>query len=453
MPVIGILTALGLLVCLRDWRVRMPWLLSLGLAAPVSSALPAGAPALPAIYLIAFVLVVLCAWDWVFNHPTFPTWAGSTLIVVFVGWTALITLAGPTLFDGIGVYTAQFEASDGRVALFPLTYTGSNAAQLIYILVAVALLFALASRLPLSRHVLLPGLFGCMALSLWRLVSEKTGILPFPVSAIDSGNLTFIDGTATGDYRLRGVFSEPSGLAHYATGAMALGIVMLFMCRGRIRIAYAALAGMAGINLIYAHSGTGLIGGGLVLVLAFGLVAARAIRNNRGFTELVVLACAGLVAALFVWRPIVAYASGLINDKVGSTSYNERTGWDLYSLKLTTDTFGLGVGIGSNRPSTLWPTLLSCTGIIGTALFIAFLIAVLGRASRVPAAWPAMALAMSVLITRSVAGGSFVADPLLWVALGICANLSGLPTGETRETMSPALSATSRRGSLRSSAP
>lgn len=62
----------------------------------------------------------------------------------------------------------------------------------------------------------------------------------------------------------------------------------------------------------------------------------------------------------------------LIN-KPQSTSFSKRTTADLHALKLFLDTYGLGVGLGSNRPSSLLPYLLSQLGIIGTSLFILFI--------------------------------------------------------------------------------
>lgn len=61
-------------------------------------------------------------------------------------------------------------------------------------------------------------------------------------------------------------------------------------------------------------------------------------------------------------------------NKPNTSSYNDRTTADLHALKIFLDTYGLGVGLGSNRPSSLLPYLLSQVGLIGTILFFSFII-------------------------------------------------------------------------------
>lgn len=63
--------------------------------------------------------------------------------------------------------------------------------------------------------------------------------------------------------------------------------------------------------------------------------------------------------------------------KPETLSYQSRTFTDVYSIKLFFDTYGLGVGLGSNRPSSLIPYLLSQLGIIGSLLFIGFIFQIL----------------------------------------------------------------------------
>ena len=59
--------------------------------------------------------------------------------------------------------------------------------------------------------------------------------------------------------------------------------------------------------------------------------------------------------------------------KIETSSYFSRTTADLHGISLFFKTYGLGVGLGSNRPSSLLPYLLSQLGIIGTFLFIIFM--------------------------------------------------------------------------------
>lgn len=65
----------------------------------------------------------------------------------------------------------------------------------------------------------------------------------------------------------------------------------------------------------------------------------------------------------------------LIN-KSETASFIRRKTADIHALNLFFKTYGCGVGLGSNRPSSLLPYLLSQLGIIGTYLFIVFIIKV-----------------------------------------------------------------------------
>ncbi len=62
----------------------------------------------------------------------------------------------------------------------------------------------------------------------------------------------------------------------------------------------------------------------------------------------------------------------LIN-KSESGSFKDRITADMHAIKLFIDTYGLGVGLGSNRPSSLLPYLLSQIGFIGTIIFFLFI--------------------------------------------------------------------------------
>ena len=56
-------------------------------------------------------------------------------------------------------------------------------------------------------------------------------------------------------------------------------------------------------------------------------------------------------------------------DKAEGMSFASRLVADLGSFVLFENTYGLGVGLGSSRPSSLIMTLISTVGIVGTTLF------------------------------------------------------------------------------------
>jgi hypothetical protein len=67
----------------------------------------------------------------------------------------------------------------------------------------------------------------------------------------------------------------------------------------------------------------------------------------------------------------------MVFNKLGSQSAAERFMWNRQNMANFTDTFGVGVGLGSSRSSSWLLALVSQVGVIGSALFGLFLFLVL----------------------------------------------------------------------------
>jgi hypothetical protein len=131
--------------------------------------------------------------------------------------------------------------------------------------------------------------------------------------------------------------------------------------------------------------------------------------------------------------PIIAkFVETTINQKVSSSSYNDRSFSDATSYDLLLSTFGFGVGLGANRASSFLPGLLSTTGIIGTLLFAAAVVTLLVRGSRVPAYRPVVWALVTLLVVKLVSGPDLSdSSGILWVSLGLLSNASRLSTRST----------------------
>ena len=92
------------------------------------------------------------------------------------------------------------------------------------------------------------------------------------------------------------------------------------------------------------------------------------------------------------------------------------------------DTFGLGVGLGGTRSSSLWPYLFASIGPVGTALFAAVVVLAVVGAWRNPAWHGAAAVLVATVVTKSIAG-SAPFEPLLVLAIAVC--LAGPRVGTT----------------------
>jgi len=433
----GVLVGLALLLALFRWTTRLPWLLSLSLGAPASATVVAAGQSVAAFQLILLVAAPIAMLGWIRTRHNPFDWPGFPALVVLVAWTGLVTLAGPVVFDGVDVLSPRGGIDEQIADPSPLAFTVSNLAQVAYLVLGAVLICLLAGYRRLTPHLLAPGLGLAMALSAWRLLHDKAGI-PYPLSFFDnSTGGKYIDTTSTGAYRLRGVFPEPAGLALYAIAALVLAVAMIARTRGWARVGYLALAVVAAVNLFYARSGTAVIAGGVIAAMALAVAVERAFRRGAAVMPLAILACAATTAFLVFYQPVVSYLGGLIGDKVASTSYFSRTEADLFALRLAVDTFGLGVGLGSNRPSSLWPMLVSCVGVVGTVAYLVLVLTLLVRAARVPIWRPMFWVLLAVLVTKSVAGSN-LSDPLLVFSLGLCAYAAARGSGAEEPEDAPA---------------
>lgn len=419
----GILILVALAAALVTNPARwMPWLLSLTLALPKTSAVVAGPFPLGGFQLVSIVCAPLLVHHLATQGiPESLRRAPVGLMATLLVWAAAVTALAPNLFFGTAIFTSQVENSEGFVVEAPLAYTSSNLAQVAYLgLLAVVVLYLFT--LPrLDPRVLLLGLGVGQVLSTWRLGADRLGV-PFPTALVDRSTYLFVDLTGDGTYRLRGVFTEPSVLALYALTTLALCLVLMLGGRGvpgRTRWIAASLGVLALVNLVFSRSGTGVVAGGILAVVLLPLLLGSSARRGRVLGPLAILLCGVGALALVLHERVLEYAGGIVTSKVDSTSYGARTQSDLEALSLVGDTFGLGVGLGSTRSSSLWPYLVASVGPVGTVLFAALVVLAIRRAW-IDASWHAAAAALvAAVVTKSVAG-SAPFEPVLVLALAVC---------------------------------
>jgi hypothetical protein len=87
------------------------------------------------------------------------------------------------------------------------------------------------------------------------------------------------------------------------------------------------------------------------------------------------------------------------------------------ALEIVQETYGLGVGMGSNRASSFFASLVSNTGVLGAALFCAMLVSLLWRYVRAPALTDMQIFVALALPTATLAMGLGIPDlnlPMYW---------------------------------------
>lgn len=130
---------------------------------------------------------------------------------------------------------------------------------------------------------------------------------------------------------------------------------------------------------------------------------------------LVLITIAGISLTIGFHKLIDIIDIYLIN-KSKTSSFINRTTADLHALNLFFNTYGLGVGLGSNRPSSLLPYLLSQLGIVGTSLFTIFIVKIsvfCYKTLRETEYFGFFFLILSVLINQLIAYPD-ITNPTLW---------------------------------------
>ena len=184
----------------------------------------------------------------------------------------------------------------------------------------------------------------------------------------------------TGLMRIHGTFTETAGFSGFSlpvfafcfslwlhkvrplyTGALSLALIVL-LAISTSTTAYVGLA-LYGVMLAFVLTYRGYLRG---IVPRIGLLVAG------GLLLFVVVGSTFVFETQFS-RQLEGYVELTVFNKMASASGIERSFWNRQAWSNFVDTYGLGVGLGSVRASSLALVLLSNLGVIGTVFFLAFL--------------------------------------------------------------------------------
>ncbi len=396
--------------------------LALGGATGAGAAAVVGSLAVPTFYAVSIGAMVALVLQSVGNgragaRRRTPLPPGVASLLVFFAWSVLVTVLAPIVFDGLSVL-----APDGTPRhLVAGTLISSNFAQIIYLALGIAVVVFVA-RSSTARSDLIGLAAGLTTLlSLWRYLYLNLGV-PFPDGFFDNSPAFNYVETAAGDVqRFRGILSEPAGLAVSSLVSIAYMIPRALQVRGLRRVGCLLVAAVAGYLGAISTSATFVIGGGLIAAIAlvtFGLgFLMRRISISAGVS---VAVCLLVIAALWLVPTIAAFVETTINEKISSSSYDDRSSSNSQSYALFLDTFGMGVGLGASRSSAFLPGLLSTTGLVGTALFCLSVTSIIYRSAAIRACRPVIWALISLLVVKLVSGPDLSdSTGILYLSLGL----------------------------------
>jgi hypothetical protein len=297
------------------------------------------------------------------------------ILVIFGALASSVIM--PRLFAGeVLVWPQKVTAFFVRSPLAP---NAGNITQDMYLL-ANALL-TVAAALYLTRPGALPAkLLDCyfvaglivVVIALWQFAGNTLHI-PYPTDFfLSNPGWAELSGETVGSItRLNGPYSEPAALSAYMCASLsAAGWVIIngderWLPRltfwGALIVALLTTASTGYITLLAMSALLGL----------YSLLSVNPVLHGRMIAGVaLVLVLGGLVVGLVtVAAPGVVAETQTVLDstmnKTQSSSYQDRSTADLDSLQEMRATYGLGVGWGSNRSSSLLPGLCAGIGLWG----------------------------------------------------------------------------------------
>jgi len=359
------------------------------------------------------------------------------VVSILVLWISVCFFTGKiTVIGGTDAYILE----NAR----PYAFRRENIAQITYLLINTALVYSLAHQsarffpsqiLRLIDQGMIAAATIALGLCGWQLVAHETGIY-FPTDFLFS-NAGYRHADNQGFFgvlRLNGPFSEPSALAYYFSGfglyfwkrsrlhTTILSVVLFIALTGAIFLGYSTTGYL--VLALFAM----VVAFDLITSIRWDLLRSRVNWQKTVIIGIVVLALGGAVFSLYDnWdrlRPILDVS---LFQKEKTSSFEVRTGTELMALNIIVQTQGIGVGLGSHKPNSLPLTLLSNIGVVGTFVFLGFLISLL-RAPR-PNTVQGLMTAESAPLRFFIIGLGFVhliSNPnfnvvLFWAACGLLA--------------------------------
>ncbi|CAI0772337.1 hypothetical protein [Serratia liquefaciens] len=276
---------------------------------------------------------------------------------ILVFFAFVVTFTAPSLFSGLRVVSPMYSfevnyATSGT----SLRFSMSNVSQIcLFIINVITLLMAYRfapsiidfNQLYISYYIsiLIFGLF-----SFWWLISKDT----LPVDFLYSNEGYSI--TALSESRLAGTYSEPSSAGAFIASSLApllfarrkfgvliLGLGMLFLLTLN-RSSTAILTAVASFLLFFILRGT----------------------NSQ---RVLISICLVVIMSTIIFILFGDVIFSLYDQKMSSDSGVIRSWSNYLSLSALFDSYFLGLGLGSNRASSLLLTLLTNLGLVGFILF------------------------------------------------------------------------------------
>lgn len=347
-------------------------------------------------------------------------------MVWFIIFSVLSAVTLPFIFAGIPVYDPHLGIDLGFFVQSPLHFTHTNLSHCAFLVLNGLVVWGASRCFDGANHAekaYLLAYYFLIAIILLQVSLPLAGV-KFPYDILQNNAGVSLSTADEGDAYARypGTFTEPSG-----AGAVLACCTAGFIA-GKLRSSkslFPALIGMIAILAVRSSGALLAVSVTVFLLLLFTPVyRAPYFINLKRLSNLFLICCLifGILAVVSL-SPLRDSLIELTFNKSESGSYLHRIAADGYAFIIFTKTYGLGVGLGSNRPSSLITSLLSTIGIPGFFLFFGTYFTIISNAKRHS---PWLLWAGLALILNQVSSGPDYDAPWLWCLLAVAVRLGGM---------------------------
>ncbi len=325
----------------------------------------------------------------------------------------------PILFAGVPIYDPKIGIDDGLFVRPPLRFGLNNVIQASYLVWHIASAFALLA-IKFSATKTRRAFLGAFYIEAFFVSAESlcqiAGInFPLWIVLNNPGYSLWENSMEAYGTRNPGTFAEPS----------LAGAFLTLYCIGFLAEYLAGKGSM--FRVIVAMVASGLVASSSsVFTLCFVPIPLLIryspfrfpwyvnLKQTKRIGLIFFMVCMPLILVLLFSSGYREVLTTLTVSKGESGSFINRTASDLYGLQLLLQTYGIGVGLGSSRSSSLITTLLSNVGITGFIAFGVFYFKLFTNLSDDYAwfCWAAFALLINVCI-----GLADVTMPIFWIPI------------------------------------
>lgn len=361
------------------------------------------------------------------------------VLVMFIAWCAVSAFVLPVLFQGLPVDSPRGGVDSSYYTQLPLRWSFSNAGQAGYMIVNFMLVLRLlqlsANQKRLERLINAFSWSGMFAagVGLYQIFCNRLG-LPFP-SWLFNSNQAWAELPhqliGSGFSRISATFVEPSEAAVFFA-AWSVFELSLAMGHARQSGRHWLCAAVGTVVLIATASTTGYVTAAVIcVVMAWDCISTLlryGVITIKVTLTVLALGSAGL-AALALLPNAGLLLDAVVFNKGESASALHRTATFGRAVEVFLSSWGLGVGLGSNRAMSAFFYVLSNVGLPGLIL-TGWLLYQLYSQVRAQLGSPyydstvrtllyALSAAFAANIFALLLSGAEISQPLLWILWGL----------------------------------